>query len=355
MSAAQDPVDADGWFELGRARGMEHRHAEAEAAFRKAVDLRPDMREARINLAMSLVYQERHREAIPLLLAARTPGDRSLNDLLIFCVLSALQGGPTAELPPAGFAPLSPEPLVSVIVPTCNRPALLRDALASLAGQSYTRWEAIVVNDGGEDPPLPEALASRATYLRLDERGGAARARNVAIRSARGEVLAFLDDDDVYLAQHLEKLVAGLRSSGAAFAYTRSVAVEERLENGARIEVRRALPYLYRYSRALLLVRSLMPPTTWGARREAFERCGGFDEGLAWTEDWDMLLRWSGLGPFHQVPEITAEIRVRPGVADSTTRRIPLVPWCEEIYRRYPSGGDELIEIGRMVYLESIA
>jgi hypothetical protein len=351
---APDPADADAWFALGRAHGLARRHAEAEAAFRKVVELRPDMREAKVNLAMSLVYQGRHREAIQVFAAARVPGDRSLNDVLLYSVLSALQGGEPPAAPLSDLGPLAPQPLVSVVLPTSNRPALLRDALASLAGQSYANWEAVVVNDGGEDLRLPDAVAHKASYCRLPERKGAAHARNLALRTARGAVIAFLDDDDIFLPQHLERLVAGLRATGAAFAYTRSVAVEERLENGVRHELRRGYPYEYRYSRELLLVRSLMPPTTWGARREAFERCGGFDEALAWTEDWDMLLRLAELGPFHQVPEITAEIRVRPGVADSSTRRLELAPWCERIYARYPSGGDELIEVGRSVYLESI-
>jgi O-antigen biosynthesis protein len=356
LSAAPDPRDADAWFALGRDHGMAQRHAEAEAAFRKVVALKPEMREARINLGMALVYQGRHREAIPVLLEARVPGDRSLNDILMYCILSALQGGTEAKgLPVSGLAPLDPDAPVSVVIPTSNRPVMLGDALASLADQTYGNWEVVVVNDGGDDLHLPVAVAGRATYIRLEQRGGAARARNVALRAARGAVIAFLDDDDVFLPRHLECLVAGLRASGAAFAYTKSVPVEERVTDGVREEIRRGFAYDYRYSRELLLVRSLMPPTTWGARREAFERCGGFDEGLAWTEDWDMLLRLSALGPFHQIREATAEIRVRPGVADSTTRRIPLAPWCEEIYRRYPSGGDALIELGRSIYLESFA
>ena len=308
-----------------------------------------------MHLANSFVQQGRYREAIAQFVEARVPGDRSLDDALIFCVLSALQGSgePAPPLVP-DLPPLASEPLVSVIVPTSNRPALLRDALASLARQSYARWEAVVVNDGGEDLSLPPDIVRRASYVRLHERKGAAHARNVALRAAAGAVIAFLDDDDIYLPGHLARLVTGLRSSGAAFAYTKSEAVEERLEGGARHELRRGFAYEYRYARELLLVRSLMPPTTWGARREAFERCGGFDESLAWTEDWDMLLRLAELGPFHQIVDVTAEIRVRPGVADSTTRRLPLRPWCELIYRRYPSGGDELIELGRRVYLESL-
>jgi len=355
LSVAPDPSDADAWFALGREHGMAHRHAEAEAAFRRVVALRPDMREARVNLGMSLVYQGRHRDAIPLLAESRVPGDRSLNDVLMYCILSALQGESEAGgAPGSGLASLESDPLVSVVTPTSNRPGMLGDALASLAGQTYRNWEAVVVNDGGADLQLPDAVAGKATYIRLEQRGGAARARNVALRAARGRVIAFLDDDDILLPRHLECLVAGLRTSGAAFAYTKSVPVEERITDGVREEIRRGFAYDYRYSRELLLVRCLMPPTTWGARREAFERCGVFDEGLAWTEDWDMLLRLSSLGPFHRIPEVTAEIRVRPGVADSTTRRMPLAPWCEEIYRRYPAGEDDLIALGRSIYLESL-
>jgi len=312
-------------------------------------------REARVGQANDLILRGRYREAIALLAEAQVPGDRSLDDALIFCVLSALQA-PADPAPPLspGLPPLPAAPRVSVIVPTRDRPLFLRDALASLARQTYANWEVIVVNDAGADVQLPAGLAGKSTYLRLDERRGAAHARNVALRAARGEVVAFLDDDDIFLPRHLEALVESLRTQQAAFAYTKSEAVEERIEGELRHELRRGDALEYRYARELLLVRSLMPPSTWGAHRAAFERCGGFDESLAWTEDWDMLLRLAALGPFCQIREVTAEIRVRPGVADSSTRRLQLRPWCELIYRRYPSGGDALIELGRRVYLETL-
>jgi hypothetical protein len=349
------PADADAWFALGRAHGLARRHAEAEAAFRKAAEIRPAMREAQLNLAYALVHQRKFREAIPVLLAAREPGERSVNDTLMVSVLSVLQDEPAGSSGPSlELRPLGADPLVSVVIPTRDRPAMLQDALASVARQSYRNWEAIVVNDGGGRLELPQGRAAQVTAIDLGAPQGVAHARNAALRAARGAVIAFLDDDDLFLPQHLEALVTGLRGSGAAFAYTRSIGVEERVTGGVREELRRGMPYEYRYSRALLLVRNLIPTATWGARRECFERCGGFDEGLACAEDWDMLLRLSAAVPFHLVAALTAQIRVRPSAADSVTRRVPLRPTCELLYRRYPSAGHELIELGRSVYLESI-
>lgn len=314
------------------------------------------MREAQLNLGFSLLHQRKFREAIAQFLSARTPGDRTVNDALIVSVLSVLQDEPAAGPEPSiDLPPLGADPLVSVVIPTRNRPAMLRDALASVGHQTYGNWEAIVVNDGGEKVSLPDNLASRVTAIDLGAAQGVARARNHALTAARGAIIAFLDDDDLFLPQHLVTLVAGLRESGAAFAYTRSVGVEEQISDRGRVELRRGMPYEYRYSRALLLVRNLIPTANWGARRECFERCGGFDETLACAEDWDMLLRLSAAMPFHLIPVVSAEIRVRPAAADSITRRVPLRPTCELLYRRYPSGGHELIELGRRIYMESVA
>jgi cellulose synthase/poly-beta-1,6-N-acetylglucosamine synthase-like glycosyltransferase len=297
--------------------------------------------------------QGRFRDAVPVLAAVRAPGDREVRNLLMVSVLSALQDEP-AQAPGFAAAPLVADPLVSVVIPTRDRAVMLDDALASVGRQTYARWEAVVVNDGGARVALPAALAARIALIEFPEARGVARARNEALRAAQGEVIAFLDDDDIFLPEHLATLVGALREGGAGFACTRSVGVEERLEHGARVELRRGMPYEYRYSRALLLVRNLIPTANWGVRRECFQRLGSFDETLACAEDWDLLLRLSAATALRSIPAVTAEMRVRPGSHDSVTRRVPLRPTCELLYRRYPSGGNELIELGRRVYLESL-
>src|SRR4051812_38104251 len=92
-------------------------------------------------------------------------------------------------------------PLVSVIVPTFNRPAMLKDALASIFAQTYAPIEIIVVNDGGIDAELAIAASnckSRVVYLKHTSNKGLPAARNTGIKAASGEFIAYLDDDDVY-------------------------------------------------------------------------------------------------------------------------------------------------------------
>jgi hypothetical protein len=354
--------DVEVLFALGTAHGMLNQDAEAEAVFREAARLRPDLRDAHLNVALSLVYQGRPREAIAPLLAARkvTPADPAVAEQLITVLLGILQDEPGGG-PQSGprFAPLDAEPLVSVVIPTRDRPLLLRDALESVARQSYGNWEAVVANDGTVDVTgVVRSLAPRAAArTRLVGTGGAkgaGRARNLGIEAARGEIVAFLDDDDLYLPEHLAVLVQAMAPSGAPVAYTESAAVEERLEEGRRVEIRRGSALQYRYSRSLLLVRNMIPTACWGMRRECFRRWGAFDEGLACAEDWDLLLRFSAQTPFLRIARPTAEIRVRAGAPDSVTQRVPLRPTCEQLYRRYPGGPSELVALGREVYADSL-
>jgi glycosyltransferase involved in cell wall biosynthesis len=273
-------------------------------------------------------------------------------------ILQEAAGGPPEPATP--LPPLAAEPLASVIIPTRGRARLLRDAVASALGQDYERFEILVVNDGGDDvapvlASLPGGRARRVELCALPAPRGAAAARNRALREAQGEVIVFLDDDDLYLPRHVSTLAAALGGTGEAFAYTRAGAVEERLEGGNRVELRRGVPRPYRVNHAMLQVRNLLPTATWGVRRECFERLGGFDEALACAEDWDMLLRISRQFALRPVDAQTAEIRVRPGTRDSVTERVPLRPTTELLYRRYPSGGHPLVELGREVYLGSLA
>jgi glycosyltransferase involved in cell wall biosynthesis len=307
------------------------------------------------------VYQGKLRESIPAFLTARRldPGDRSADDTLMRALLSLLQdeaGGPQAY-PELGAA--RARPLVSVIIPTRDRLLLLRDALESVAGQSYGEWEAIVVNDGGPDVAgvvrsLPRQAASRVAVLESASSQGAAHARNLAIARAQGETLAFLDDDDIFLPDHLETLVAEMAASGAPVAYTESVAVEERIVDGRRVELRRGDARPYRYARAILQVRNVIPTANWGMRRECFARWGGFDDALPCAEDWELLLRFSEQTPFRRIARTTAEIHVRADAVDSITKRVPLRPTCELLYRRYPAQGSELVAIGREVFSSSV-
>ncbi len=95
--------------------------------------------------------------------------------------------------------------LVSVMMPAYNAERYIRPAMESLLAQTYSRWELIVVNDGSKDATAAIARSFDDPRIRVIDQpnGGEASARNTALRTMRGEFVAFLDADDAYLPEHL--------------------------------------------------------------------------------------------------------------------------------------------------------
>ena len=134
--------------------------------------------------------------------------------------------------------PESQDPPVSVIVRTRDRPGLLREALGSLSLQTFKDFEVLVVNDGGQD--VSEILADfsslRISLLRLNPAKGRAAAANAGLKAARGDFVAYLDDDDLYYPNHLEHLYAFLSTHdhfGVAYTDANVVRLELNPENPA--------------------------------------------------------------------------------------------------------------------------
>jgi glycosyltransferase involved in cell wall biosynthesis len=114
---------------------------------------------------------------------------------------------------------MSPSPLVSVILPTYGRPEFLREAVESVAAQSYGRVELVVVDDCSPDPvePVVERFDTDGLdvcVLRHDENQGASAARNTGIAHASGQLLAFIDDDDRWDETKLTRQVQVLERTG---------------------------------------------------------------------------------------------------------------------------------------------
>lgn len=304
--------------------------------------------ETHYNRALVLAHQNRLRESIPHFLEARKLEPRHPDfQRTLFPILVSLLQEDAAAAPASSLRRLPAEPLVSVIIPTRNRAQLLRDAVQSVERQSYRNWEMVVVNDGGESvAPIVPAIDFKASR-------GPAAARNAAIAKAKGEVLAFLDDDDRYGPEHLMHLVDSLRPGSAGFAYTTAELVQETLAGGARRETsRETFMGGLRFSRSLLLVRNFIPINTWGVRRECWP-AGGFDEALHYLEDWDLLLRLSMLVPVRQVDALSVEYRVTDRGDDSLSKRHVHKPAVERLYARHGST-HELVNLARELYLESL-
>lgn len=193
-------------------------------------------------------------------------------------------------------AAVDPAPLVSVILPTHNRAALLPRAVASVRAQAYPTWEIVLVDDGSTDdtPAVVEGLQNalgpdRLRSLRTSQSGGACAARNHALASAKGSLIAYLDDDNTLHPLWL-KVVAW------AFAQRPDVDV---VYGGIVIDdLRRvnrhdagALPsyHLSEFDRARLASTNLADMGAIAHRRGLTE--ARFDETLREMGDWDLLIR----------------------------------------------------------------
>ena len=113
--------------------------------------------------------------------------------------------------------------LVSIIMPSYNTASYITDAIQSVLNQTYTTWELLIVDDCSNDNTdgiVSQINDKRIRYYRNNKNCGAALSRNKALREARGEWIAFLDSDDIWMPQKLEKQIAFMKSNNYAFSYT---------------------------------------------------------------------------------------------------------------------------------------
>jgi hypothetical protein len=198
-------------------------------------------------------------------------------------------------------------PLVSVLIRTVGD-AHLASTLASVCAQTYARMEVVVVAaHGASEPPL--GLPQREGLpLRWVSEGGALnrpQAANAALDAAQGELLIFLDDDDLWTPEHVQKLVAAYRSSGTVQAVHTDVRV---IDEAGRERTRYDQPYVA----ARLAFTNVFP-----IHSVLFDQClvrergCRFDEGLPVLEDWDFWLQVTAHTTVIHVPGVSALYRWR--------------------------------------------
>lgn len=202
-------------------------------------------------------------------------------------------------------------PAVTALIVTRDRPRLLADALGGVERQTQPPLEIRIGDDGV--PPLAAAPSVRGLEVTLLHTGGVgiAAARNRAARGARGDVLAFLDDDDRWRPDHLAGLAGAFADPAVEFAWRDSVVIRETLgPGGARADGER-LELARDWDPAMMRDNDYLPPSAWGVRRPLFERLGGFDESFAFSEDWDFILRAAAITTPRRVPGVSVEVRLR--------------------------------------------
>jgi glycosyltransferase involved in cell wall biosynthesis len=189
-------------------------------------------------------------------------------------------------------------PRVSIIIPTYNTAHLIAACLDSIFAQTFQDFETIVVNDGSPDTPELEKVLQpyldRIVYIKQANKR-AAGARNTAIARARGEFLAFLDSDDTWLPNHLESQMKQFEADPTlGLVYANAVLVGDPTRH---IEFMEKCPSVGEAGfEALVVERCQIPVSTVVARKAAILKAGGFDEGLARCDDYDMWLRTAFYG-----------------------------------------------------------
>lgn len=213
------------------------------------------------------------------------------------------------------------EPIVSVITPTFNRAGYLHHAIESVLAQTVDRFELLVVDDGSTDdtPELMERYSSdsRIRYFQQPNQGQSV-ARNRGIKEARGDFICFLDSDNAWLPEKLEKSLEVFRNNPECHVvYGDYIEIDQW---GKELGVNR----MRRFSGAItpeLLKDNFISMNTTMTRRGCFETMGGFDEADRLAEDYGLWLRLSTQYQFYYLADVLGFYRVMEHQISSDKRR----------------------------------
>lgn len=214
---------------------------------------------------------------------------------------------------------------VSVLIPAYNCEATLDRAIRSVLQQTFQSYELIIVDDGSQDATLAKARTytdNRIRILQHPHNMGEAETRNTLVRSAAGQLLAFLDADDEWLPGKLEKQLEALE--GCQDGIIANVCGYF-LQDEFNIQREEIPPEPASWYKHLLMGCGLGPGTTLMVSRLAFEKIGWYDPSLPRYTDWDWLLRYTRQFPLTVTREPLAFIyrgsQPRASVVESAARQ----------------------------------
>ncbi len=218
----------------------------------------------------------------------------------------------------------SSAPAVSVVISTFRRPHFLNQALDSVYAQTFTDFEVIVADDGSGEDYTSQYNLRPDTILVCNPRPGCGSAitRNLGTRVARGQYIAYLDDDDIWLPEKLERQIAILESNpDYGLTYCHYVLVDSELRHLDSQPEQKSVPaYCVCWMLRGNLIKS---PSCVLIRREVLDECGLFDERLLVSEDWEFFARISYRHQFYADPRPMVLYRTHGAqkTAKSVTRR----------------------------------
>ena len=204
---------------------------------------------------------------------------------------------------------------VSVVIPTYNRAWVLEEAIQSVLGQTYRDFELIVVDDGSTDSTEDILARYPGIIVVRQENKGVSAARNAGVRISSGRYLAFLDSDDLWLPEKLEKQVKFFQENPSTLiCQTEEIWIRKGVRVNPGKRHLKASGMIFERSLELCLV----SPSAVMMSRKLFDETGGFDENLPACEDYDLWLRITHKHPVHLIKE--ALVIKRGGHEDQLSR-----------------------------------
>jgi glycosyltransferase involved in cell wall biosynthesis len=206
---------------------------------------------------------------------------------------------------------------VSIIMPTYNRGYEIIESIKSVLNQKYKDYELIIINDGGADgvKEITDSFRSdKIKYYKLKKNMGLSGALNAGILRAQGKYIAYLDDDDVYYPEHLEKLINSFKNNpGYDFVYSNAWWCSgETRDKSYKEKSRKLLERRPRkFDRQLLFQNNYISTLNIMHKKDCFRKVGLFNEDLEMVMDWEMWMRFAHHFNFYQINDITGEYRFK--------------------------------------------
>ena len=219
--------------------------------------------------------------------------------------------------------------LVSIIMPSYNTGRFIKETIESVLAQSYSDWELMIVDDcstDNTDDVVGQYLAdARIRYIKNEAHSGVAVSRNRALREAKGKWIAFLDSDDLWEPEKLEKQLAFMQDNNCRFSYTNYVEInEDSSPNGKRVTGPKRITKHGMYNYCWVGCLTVMYDA---------EAIGLIQiEDIKKNNDYAMWLKISQKADCHLLDQTLARYRRRSGSV-SNHRYITLIKWHYKLYR----------------------
>jgi len=207
------------------------------------------------------------------------------------------------------------QPLVSIVVPTFDRPNWLPITIQSLLDQSYTNLEILVVNDAGIDVKniIDGYNDERIKYFVHEKNSGLSASRNTALKNSKGDYLCFLDDDDFYLPLAIEFRMSQIKKFNAEIVYTRALQNILEKQGDQYVVLQKRLYWDSPFHKDLILIQNLCPCCCPLFSRKSWDDSGNYllDENLDTSEDQDFWNALSRKNDFIELKLVDVECTLR--------------------------------------------